>query len=113
MGTFHQLLDESGFKFTARKTHYEHQCERPEIIRMCQNFVGWIKQYRDEDYVGYYQDETRVFKNMAQGKVWSFDGEEPPHKVSLGSGDCAIVRYLGSGETGLLKNSLVFYHGAK
>lgn len=41
-------LVESGFTFSSRKAHYEHQRERLDIVVMHQNYPNWIKMYHDE-----------------------------------------------------------------
>jgi DDE superfamily endonuclease len=61
----------------------------------------------------FYQDETWIFKNMAQGKVWQEDGGEITCRVPSGSGDRAIVSHLGSAETGLFDGCLLLYNVSK
>jgi hypothetical protein len=82
-------------------------------VLLRENYLKWVEKYRNEGRVVFYQDETWVFKNMAQGNVWQEEGGEILYKVPSGSGDRAIVSHLGSSETGLLEGCLLLYNGAK
>lgn len=107
-------MERHGFTFSKRQNHYEHQRERADIVQKRASYLDGIQNYRDEDYVIYYQDETWVFKSMAQSMVWSHeDAREANYKVPSGSGDRCIVSHLGSAETGLLEGCLLMYRGIK
>lgn len=81
---------------------------------MLENYLEWFKWYRDKGYTGFYQDETSVFKNMAQRKSIVFRwGRIGLLQGPSGSGDRAIVSHLGSAEKDLLDGCLVLYRGAK
>ena len=51
-------------------SHYEHTKEREDIVKMGDDYLDWIEQYREEGYTIYYQDEAWIFKNMTWAKVW-------------------------------------------
>jgi hypothetical protein len=109
----HTFLRQHGFMFKSRKNHYDLQREREDIVVLRANHLEWVQKYLGRGYCIFYQDETCIFKNMSQGKVWQEDAGEIMYKVPSGSGDRATVSHLDSAETSLLDGCLLLCNGAK
>ena len=58
-----------GFIYGDKVSHYERTKEREDIVKMSDDYLDWIEQYREEGYTIYYQDETWVFKNITCAEV--------------------------------------------
>ena len=54
----HGYLCHIGYIFQCRKWHYEYTKESDGIIYMRENYLVWIKRYRDEGYQTYYKHQT-------------------------------------------------------
>ena len=112
--TLYNFMLHTGYSFEKRQSHYEYTKERDDIICMRENYLDWINRYRNEGYRIFYQDETWVFKNMAQSKIWiDSEAEAVDYRVPSGSGARTIICHLGSNETGLLEGCLLMYRGSK
>ena len=66
----YRFMKKIGFVYDDRVTHYEYSKSREDIIKMRDDYLDWIQNYRTEGRRIYYQDETWIFKNMACGKAW-------------------------------------------
>ena len=117
METMRRFMNNNGFCYKNRKTHYEFSREREDIMLMRDNYLEWIEKYRNEGYIIYYQDETWVFKNMSPSKSWKYlshrEKSTEDLKVPPGPGDRSIVSHIGSAEYGLLHNCLLLFTGRK
>lgn len=67
--TLYRFMLRIGFSFGTGKSHYDHVKESLEIQEQRASYIEWVRKYRREGYKLFYQDETWVFKNMAQAKV--------------------------------------------
>lgn len=59
-----------GFTYCNRSSHYEHSRNQSDTIRIIDNYFNWVDIYLQEGPRVYHQDETWVFKKMADEKVW-------------------------------------------
>ena len=114
--TLYRFMKRIGFVYEDRVTHYEHTRNREDIIKMRDDYLDWIRKYREEGRRVYYQDETWVFKNMSCPKVWkdivglSTDG---CFMVPSGKGERSILSHIGCAETGLLDGCMLLFRGSK
>nr|CAH7733592.1 unnamed protein product [Callosobruchus chinensis] len=67
--TFYQLLKELDFRFLKRGRN-SLLLEKEEIIVWRRDYLGKIRQFRDQGRKVYYLDETWVNAGHTQGKVW-------------------------------------------
>ena len=77
---------------------------------MRDDYLDWKEQHREEGYTVYYQDETRIFKNMTYAKVRKDivgDATADTYQVPSGKGERSILCHIGCPETGLLDQSLL------
>ena len=97
-------------------SYYKHRKEREDIVKMRDDYVDWIEQYRDEGYRIYYQGETWAFKNRTSAKVWKNivdDATAGAYQFPAGKGELSILCHLGCAETVLLDRSLLLFRGSK
>lgn len=109
-------MKDIGYIYGNRISPYEQKKNRADIIEMRDNYLNWIKFYRDKGYSIFYQDETWVFKNMVCSKAWMDTVEDSTlntYNVPSGKGERSILSHLGSADTGLFDNCMLLYRGAK
>ena len=112
--TLYKFMQQTGFKFSHCKSHYDYTRERPDVMTMRENYLLWLSKYRQEGYEIYFQDETWANKNMGCSKVWQFTKTgEITYKVLAGKGARCIISHLGSKEHGLLDGCLLLFRGEK
>ena len=114
--TLYEFMKASGFIFGDRVSYYEVTKQREDVVSMRDNYLEWIKNYRDKNYEIYYQDETWVFKNMTSKKVWNDtagDSTKGILKATSGSGERSILSHVISETSGLLEGCMLLYRGSK
>ena len=105
-----------GFIYDDRISDYEHTKQRLDIVTMRDNYFEWIQKYRDEEYNIYYQDETKVFKNMTTSKVWKEVIKKTTDEiitVPSGRGEHSILSHVASAQTELLDGWMLLCRGSK
>ena len=105
-----------GFIHGEKPSYYKDTKQREDIKTMRDNYLEWVKQYREEGYKIYYEDETWVFKNMTCSKVWSDTMDKSTtdvFKVPSGKGERSILSHVGSSETGLLDVCMLLFRRSK
>ena len=117
ISTLRRFMTQNGFEYGARPDHYSYTRGRSDITAMRDDYLEWVEKYRRGGYRIFYQDETWVFKNMAQRKIWKpkdvVNSSEVDYRVPSGNGDRSIISHIGSAETGLLQDCLLMFHGRK
>ena len=105
-----------GFVYEDRATHYEHTRNRVDIIKMRDNYLDWIRKYREERCRVYYQDETWVLKNMSYTKVCKDIVGLPTDgccMVPSGIEERSILSHIGCAKTGLLDECMQLFRESK
>ena len=105
-----------GFVYEERVTHYEHTRNREDIIKMRDDYLDWIRKYREEGRRVYYQDETWVFKSMSCAKFWKDIvglSTNSCFMVPSGRRERSILSHVGCAETGLLDECMLLFRGSK
>lgn len=110
--TLHRHMGKIGFTFGARSTYYEYVTERPDIRQQRASHIRWIRQHRSEGYEIFYQDETWVFKNIAQSKIWMREKVDVECRAPSGAGMRSIISHAGSSKSGLLDGGLLMHRGS-
>lgn len=98
-------MQASGFAFRDKVSYYEVSKQWADVVSMRDNYLEWIKQYRNNGYDVYYQDETWVFNSMSSKKVWNDttgDSAKGILKATSGSGERSILSHIISESSGLL-----------
>ncbi len=104
------------FLYGEKVSHYEYTKNRADVISMRDNYLDWVKSYRENGYRIYYQDETWVFTNLSYSKISkdiASSSTENTYNVPAGKGDRSIVCHIGSAETRLLEDCLLLFRGSK
>ena len=69
------------FSYGKRDMHYEHARKRDDGIKMRDDHLEWIEFSHGSGYRIYYQDETRVFRNMSCSKISKDTVEYSAHEA--------------------------------
>ena len=112
-----RFMVKNGFVYSQRKNHYTYTKERSDAVLMRVDYLDWVRKYRRDGYRIFWQDETWVFKHMAQSKVWQTahvaSERDVDYRVPSSRRTRSIVYHLGSKETGLLEGCLLLFTGQK
>ena len=68
--TLRRFMNKNGFEYGLRPDHYAYTRGRLDICVMPDDYLEWIDKYRTAGYRIFYQDETWVFDNIAQCRIW-------------------------------------------
>ena len=105
-----------GFVFKDQISHYERSKTREDIVAMRDNYLEWVRNYRNDGYEIYYTDETWIFKNMITKKMWlDVTGSSTQGALQVPSVNSArsILAHVGSETTGLLPGCMLLYRGSQ
>ena len=114
--TLCRFMKRIGFVYEDCVTCCEHTRNREGTIKMRDDYLDWIRKYREEERRVYYQDETWVFKNMSCAKVWKNIvgiSTDACFMVPSGRGERSTVSHIGFAETGLLNECMLLFRGPK
>lgn len=64
------LYETYWFVYSDHVSHYKYTKTKEDIVDMRDNYLDWVKKYRDIGYEIFYTDKTWVFKNMSCNKGW-------------------------------------------
>ena len=56
-------------------TNYEYTKSREDVIKMCDDYLDWIHNYRTDGRRIFDKDENWIFKKIACGKAWKIQIE--------------------------------------
>ena len=111
--TLFRFMLRLGFGHSPRQYYYEGVREREDILEMRANYLQWISQYRKDNYIIFFQEETWANQNFAPQKMWTDGSTGTRVKVSSGVGSRCIISHIGSKETGLLDGAFLLFRGKK
>ena len=58
------------FAHEDKLSHYQHACDREDIVKIRDDYRVWVDYYREQGYRIFDQDGTWVFKSMFCSKIW-------------------------------------------
>ena len=114
--TLYRFMKKIGFVYDDLVTYYEYTKSREDVIKMRDDQLDSIQNYRTEGRLMYYQDETWISKNMACGKAWKDtigNTTDGCFSVPSGKGERRILSHIGCHEAGMLMQSMLLFRGSK
>ena len=90
------------FSFSRGPNHYIVACEKRSIVKQRENFIKKMREYRADERIIFYTDETWANTNMTPGRIWTDKSSRARLNVPSGKGARIIIAHVGSRKTGLV-----------
>jgi len=101
------------FNFSRGPNHYIVACEKRSIVKQRENFIKKMREYRADERIIFYTDETWANTNMTPGRIWTDKSSRARLNVPYGKGARIIIAHVGSRKTDLVPCASLVFKGKK